>query len=110
MFNKKNKKINNSEPLKKWFWSLVMVFAIYLFSYGYCVRGAIVNIVERQNIETEISVLNTKVVNLESEYIKAKNNITPELATGLGFVPLANTKFVVKSVNVPSLSLLTNSN
>jgi hypothetical protein len=106
----KNKKINNSEPLKKWFWSLVMVFVFCLFSYGYYVRGAIVNIVERQNMETEISVLNTRVVNLESEYIKAKNNITPELAANLGFVPVSNTKFVVKSVNAPSLSLITNSN
>jgi hypothetical protein len=74
------------------------------------VRGAIVNIVERQNMETELSVLNTKVVNLESEYIKAKNNITTELATNLGFIPQSNAKFVVKSVDVPSLSLVTNSN
>ncbi len=106
----KNKKINNCEPLKKWFWSFVMVFVFCLFSYGYCVRGAIVNIVERQNMETEISALNTKVVKLESEYIKAKNNITPELAANLGFVALTNTKFVAKSVNTPGLSLITNEN
>jgi hypothetical protein len=110
MFNYKNKKINNSEPLKGCFWCLVLMLTFCFFSYGYCVRGAIVNIVERQNMEAEISTLNTKVVKLESEYIKAKNNITPELAANLGFVTLTNTKFVAKSVNIPALSLITNDN
>lgn len=110
MFNKKNKKLNNSEPLKKWFWSLIFVLTLCIFSYGYCVRAAIVNIVQRQNMESEISALNTKVVTLESEYIKTQNSITPELAADLGFIPLANTKFVAKTVSTPGLSLLTNSN
>jgi hypothetical protein len=108
MFKRKNKKINNREPLKIWFWSLIGIFIFCIFSYGYCVRGTIVNIVERQNIENEISVLNSKINDLESEYIKAKNNITPELATSLGFVSVSTHKFVTKSVKNPGLSWVNN--
>ena len=106
MINKRNKRINNSEPTKKWFWSLVFVLVFCLFSYGYFVRGAIVNIVARQNMETQISTLNSKVLDLESTYIKAKNSITPELAQSLGFVALTNQKFVTKNTNDLGLSLL----
>jgi len=42
------------------------------FSYGYCVRGAIVNIVARESMEKDLSTLNSKVLDLESKYIKAK--------------------------------------
>jgi len=110
MFNNKNKKITNCEPNKKCFWFLTLIVVFCLFSYGYCVRGAIVNVVERQNMENELSMLNTKVIDLESQYIKAKSNITPELARELGFVSISQTKFVIKNVNTPGLSLITNSN
>jgi hypothetical protein len=106
----RTKKIDNSEPSKGCFWCLVFLLTFCLFSYGYCVRGAIVNIVERQNIESDLSVLNTKVAGLEAEYIKAKSAITPELAANLGFISQANKKFVVKTVNTPGLSLITNAN
>jgi hypothetical protein len=110
MFTRKNKRINNREPLKIWFWSLLGVFVFCFFSYGYCVSSAIVNIVERQNIENELAILNSKILDLESEYITAKNSITPELASSLGFVPVSSQKFVTKSVNNPGLSLVINSN
>lgn len=105
--NKINKNINNGESLKVWFWTLVSVFVFCLFSYGFCVRGAIVNIVARQNMETELSALNTKVVNLEADYIKAKNNVTPELAVNMGFVTPANHKFITRNVKTQGLSLVT---
>ena len=110
MFNYKNKKITNCEPNKKCFWVLIIVLVFCFFSYGYCVRGAIVNVVERQNMENELSKLNTKVIDLETQYIKAKSSITTELASELGFVSVSNTKFVVKNVNTPGLSLITNGN
>ena len=110
MFYQKNKITNNnSESLKRWIWSLISVLVFCLFSYGYFVRGAIVNIVERQSMETEFSILNSKVSSLESDYIKTKNNITPELATTLGFVPVSNQKFVTRTIQNSGLSLLTKS-
>lgn len=107
MMNKINNKVNNGESLKVWFWTLLGVFVFCLFSYGFCVRGAIVNIVARQNMEAELSSLNTKVVNLEADYIKAKNNVTPELALNMGFVTPVHNKFVTKNVKAPGLSLVT---
>lgn len=105
-----DKKIDNSGSTKGCFWCLIFVLFCSLFSYGYCVRGAIVNIVERQNIESNLSILSTRVAGLEAEYIKAKGAITPELAANLGFISQANKKFVVKTTNTPGLSLITNAN
>jgi len=102
-----NKRINNCEPLKKWVLSLVVVFIFGLVSYGYFVRAAIVNIVTRQNMESELAILNSQVANLESVYIKAKNNITLEKAETMGFVAISNQKFVTKAVINPGLSLVT---
>lgn len=110
MFSKKNKKINNREPHKVGCWSLITILCLCLFSYGYFVRDITVNIVARQNMETDISYLSSQVLNLESDYIKAKNSITEELALENGFVPVTNQKFVQKTVNNPGLSLITPGN
>lgn len=110
MLNRRNKRIDNSEPTKIWFWALTGIFILCFFSYGYLVRAAIVNIVSRQNIESELSVLNSKILDLESEYIKTKNSITMETANSLGFVAVSSQKFVTKSINIPGLSLATQEN
>ncbi len=107
MKNKRNKRINNQEPLKIWIWSLTIILLLSVFSYGYFVRGTIVNIVARQNMESEFSVLSSKVLSLESEYIMIKDNINIELAHKLGFQSVINQKFVTRSIDNPSLSLVT---
>ena len=107
MSKRYNKRIDNSEPLKGYFWSLVFVLVFCLFSYGYLVRGAIVNVVNRQSMENDLSTLNSKVLDLEIEYFKVKNSVTPELASDLGFVAVSNQKFVTKDAKNPGLSLLT---
>ena len=106
---KKDKRINNNEPLKVWIWSLLGIFVLCLFSYVYLVRGAIVNIVSRQNMETKLVVLDSQVSDLETQYMKAKNNVTPELAQSLGFVAIAdsNQKFVTRETKISGLSVLT---
>ena len=112
MFNRKDKKINNSEPLKVWVLSLLGLSVFCLFSYVYLVRGAIVNIVARQNMELSLASLDSKVAVLEAEYFKAKSNVTPELAHKLGFVTVsdADQKFVMRDTKVLGLSLLTTGN
>jgi hypothetical protein len=109
MSKRKDKRINNSEPLKMWIWSLTAIFVVCLFSYVYFVRGAIVNIVERQNMEKTLATLTSQVSDLESQYIIAKNSVTPELAKSLGFVAVSdsNQKFVVRDTKVSGLSVLT---
>ncbi len=110
MLRKKQKRIDNSENKKIYFWSLLFVFFFCLFSYGFLVRGAIVNIVARQNMENDLTALSTKVIDLESKYIKVKNNITLERAYALGFGAVSEQKFVLKNVKTPGLSLLTQNN
>lgn len=58
-------------------------------------------------MESELSVLDSKVIQLEAEYIKAKNSITGELAQSLGFVEASDQKFVTRKVKNPGLSLVT---
>jgi len=107
MFRKIEKRINNShEPVKLCFWCLVICFVFCFASYGYFVRGSIVNIVARQSMEAELSSLSSKVSDLESQYIKAKNSITPELAVSLGFVAPSVQKFVTRDTKSFGLSLI----
>jgi len=106
MQNKSNKRINNREPLKIWIWSLVGVLILAIFSYGYFVQGTIVNIVARQDMENKLSVLNSNILALESEYMKIQDSINIDLACSLGFKPVINQKFVTRTVSNPSLSLV----
>ena len=61
-------------------------------------------------METELAVLNSKVSDLESVYIMAKNEITPELALNLGFINLTDQKFVTRNTKTDGLSLVTPGN
>ena len=56
-----------------------------------------VNVVSEQNMQKEIVDLNTKVLALESDYVKAKNEITIEKAKNLGFIATNGQKFVSKT-------------
>ena len=104
---KREKRTNNGESMKIWFWLAVTFFVIGIFSYGFLFRGVMVSLVARQAMESNLTALNVSVLSLEADYLKAKNNITPELATSLGFITPTNKKFVmINSVN-PGLSLLT---
>ena len=96
---KKNKKINNQEQPKIFFWSLVVLIFLGIFSYSYLVRASIVNIVVRQGMEKDISNLSSRVLSLESEYVKAKNNVTLETAQDLGFVTVSSQKYLAKNTN-----------
>lgn len=99
MIFRKENKINSTEQPKIFFWSIVVLIFIGLFSYGYLVRASIVNIVERQSSEKELIDLSSRVLNLESEYIKVKNTVTLDTARDLGFTSAASQKFVTKSKN-----------
>ena len=103
----RQQKIIGNEPLKKYVWLLLLVLLFGLFTYGYLVRGAIINIVDRQNMENNLSGLNSRILSLESEYLKLKNAVTPELAFDLGFVQATAKKFVAKDTKNPNLSLVT---
>lgn len=106
MFSKRNKKINNSEPNKVCCWSLLAILGFGLFSYGYLVRGITVNVVSRQNLETEISLMSSRILDLESEYLTIKNDITLEKAHNLGFIPVTHQSFADRNTVTPGLTLV----
>lgn len=110
MMTRKYKIINNIEPIKIWVWALVSLVFICVFCYGFMVRNTIVSIVSRQNMDNQLAVLNSKVSDLEAQYIKMKNNVTPEMAYSLGFSAVTNQKFVTRDVKNSSLSLVTPAN
>ncbi len=94
MTNNHNNRIKNTEQPKAIFWALLVVICFCLFSYGYMVRAAIVNIVTRQDMEKEVVTLSSKVLSLESEYHKIKNKVTLDSAMDMGFVSSPAHKFV----------------
>ncbi len=110
MFRQKEKRISSQEPSKIWFWSAVLVIVCCLFSYGFLVRGAIVNIVVRQNMEQKLSVLSSQVIDLESDFIRAKNKINKDYAEELGFVNVFTQKFITQNTDNLGLSLLISGN
>jgi hypothetical protein len=93
----KNNRINNQEKTKVFFWCLILSICLCVFSYGYLVRTTIVNIVTRENMEKELALVSSKVLSLESEYVKVKNNVTLEQAQNSGFIQASNQKFVTKT-------------
>lgn len=103
----KIKRIDDNKGKKVCFWAFLFIFLFSVFSYGFLVQGAIMDIVARQDMENEFSTLYSKVVDLEAQYIKAKNSVTMEKAYELGFVSATNTNYVVRSVENPGLSLVT---
>lgn len=106
MFRQKVQKINNQESTKTLFCLFIMIIFVCLFSYGYLIRDTIVNIVSRQNIENQLSVLSSDIISLESQYIKVKNAVTLESAQNMGFVSVLAPKYVNREVKGPDLSLI----
>lgn len=108
MSSKKYNRINDKKQPKFLCWSLFFVFIFGVFTYGYYVRGAIVNIVARESTEKEFLFLTDKVATLESEYLRAKNNVTKEKAEASGFTLLSAPRFVTNDTSNSGLTLIGN--
>jgi len=105
MSRKKITKTNSQGQPRKVFCLLLIIVFTCIFSYGYLIRDTILNIVARQNFETELSALSSKIISLETQYIKAKNAVTLESAQDMGFVAVSAPKYVTLKVAGPNLSL-----
>lgn len=110
MTKRRDKRTDNGQPSKVWFWALACLIIFCVFSYGFLFREIMVDIVARQNMDKNLSVLSSRVVSLESDYYKAKNAITPEMAASLGFIAVSGQKFVTRDANNPGLSLVGSGN
>ena len=71
------------------------MFAFLLVSYGFLVNKTIQNAVAKQNLEKQISSLNSSVNSLEFTYLSLENTITMDFAISKGFVAVAEDHFAV---------------
>jgi len=90
---------------KKIFWTLFSMFVFLLFFYGFLINHTIINAVYKQQMEKEITSLNSEVNAMDFQYLGMKNNITEELALSRGFVNIHGTNFAFIRDNNASLSL-----
>lgn len=78
---------------------IALAFLIVTFSglYVYFVSQATLNVVEWKNLQSEVATLHLSLSNLESEYLREKNNIDIGYAHKLGFMDVSEVKYVIKS-------------
>ncbi|PIP86388.1 hypothetical protein COV42_01535 [Candidatus Campbellbacteria bacterium CG11_big_fil_rev_8_21_14_0_20_44_21] len=76
---------------------MVFLFVLIFFfaaMYIYFVKQAIVNVVQREKVEEEISELDVKVGSLEERYIELENRIDLDFAYSLGYNEIQDVRFV----------------
>ena len=67
------------------FWSLLPTFIVLVGVYGYMVNTTVWNAFNKDQAESQIVALNSKLGDLEFQYMSLSNNISIEKAYELGF-------------------------
>ena len=78
------------------FWLFVAGIAVVFALYIYCISLSISNVVLREEMQLELAATNSRIGELESEYLTKKYAIDMQYAQSLGFVPLASKHFAVR--------------
>ncbi|MCI5108347.1 MAG: hypothetical protein MRY49_00685 [Candidatus Pacebacteria bacterium] len=78
------------------FWLLAITIVSSFIAYMFLVNSTVLNIVKREEVGNSLATLNTKVSELEFEYITLKNSIDIEYALDRGYVPAENITFAGK--------------
>ena len=88
------------------FWGFVAAIVLCASMYMFFVNKTVWNVVARQEAESKIVSLNSKVSTMEFQYITAKANVTMELAKSLGYQPVQGREiFVTKIDTTKSVAL-----
>ncbi len=91
---------------KTLFWSMASVLVVMIGLYAYTVNQTVWNAFGRDNAEEQIVALNSKLADLEFEYIKLSNDISMEKALSLGFKNAdKNTIFATREVYAKSVAM-----
>ena len=67
------------------FWSMLSVLIVLVGFYGYMVNKTVWNAFNKDKAEAEVVSLNSKLGDLEFQYMSMSNNISIEKAYELGF-------------------------
>jgi hypothetical protein len=98
-------KINTNHLEKKIFWFLSMSIVAAVVFYGFLVNQTVINIVERENIQDQTTMLNSEISGLEFNYIALKNEINLEYAYSVGFENTKNIEFASRRLSEKALTL-----
>ena len=79
---------------KRIFWCLAFISITLVGMYAVLISKSIVNVIVREEIEENIIHTNTKIGQLEFEYIRQKDMVTIALAESLGFSDVVEQHFV----------------
>lgn len=80
--------------------SFLTVFSLYI----YFVSSSIVSVVMREEVDSDISVLSTKVGQLEAEYIEKQHAVSSDIAEMRGFVMADKKIFIDRTTDTLVLS------
>ena len=86
------------------FWSLLSMLVVLVGVYGYMVNQTVWNAFNKDQAENQIVAMNSKLGDLEFQYMSLSNNISIEKAYELGFqnasgkTLFASREFVSKNV------------
>lgn len=72
---------------------LLLAFTLYM----YFLSASVLNVVMRQEIDAEIHTTQTHISEMESRYIIAKTNITPDVALAHGLLKSDQKTFITKT-------------
>lgn len=84
-----------TEPIT--FIILCATIACCLVLYIYLIRQTVFNVVKRQEFESQLSALQSKIANLEAQNIFMKNSINLNTAHALGFQESSSLEFIKRS-------------
>lgn len=81
---------------RRLFLVLALLFVFAIGAYIFFIESAIVHVVSRKNIESEIRSMRTSLLTLESSYYAAQAKLTQNdaLALGMGVVSEKDTQFI----------------
>ncbi|MEX0930226.1 MAG: hypothetical protein WDZ79_00965 [Candidatus Paceibacterota bacterium] len=77
-------------------WVLGFIFICALSFYLFAINKTVHNVVERQDLQTELAALGAEINRLEFQYIRSKNEIGLETAYELGFVEHDHVTYVTR--------------
>lgn len=77
-------------PAQIVFWSLAVTTIVLSGVYMYFVQKMVWNALAREQLQSQVVALNSKLSDTEFDYINTVGNITLKTATDLGFKPVSN--------------------
>jgi len=87
---------------RSFFLALSVLFVLFM-AYIYFVSAAVAHVVVRQELSQEITEVQTKISELEAEYILAKDDVALEMAMERGFAVTEEKVFVAKKADAVAL-------